>query len=119
MSINLPYLEDTPEKLWQLLRHHKIRIFYNESTLHKLLCKLKDWVATENKNYTDYGTDCSNYEAVSISESKWPLKDCLGKKKKDLYGIAIMKIMKLQNDVGKQIPGLADIRSKLLIGKAG
>ena len=43
MSINLPYIEGTSEKLWHILRSHKIRsIFYTENALHKLLCKPKD-----------------------------------------------------------------------------
>ena len=40
MSINLPYVEGTSEKLWRILRSHKIRsTFYTEKTLCKLLCK--------------------------------------------------------------------------------
>ena len=40
MSINLPYVEGTSEKLWCILRSHKIRsTFYTEKTLCKLLCK--------------------------------------------------------------------------------
>ena len=43
MSINLPYVEGTSEKLWRILRSHKIRsTFYTEKTLHKILCKPKD-----------------------------------------------------------------------------
>ena len=39
MSINLPYVEATSEKLRRTLRSHKIRsTFYTESTLRKLLC---------------------------------------------------------------------------------
>ena len=38
---------------------------------------------------------------------------------KDLSGVAILKIMKLQNTVRKQITTLAGIRRKLLIEKAG
>ena len=50
MSINLPYVEGTSEKLQRILRSHKIRsTFYTENTLRKLLCKLKDRVATEDK----------------------------------------------------------------------
>ena len=40
MSINLPYVEGTREKLRRMLRSHKIR-----SALCKLLCKPKDRVA--------------------------------------------------------------------------
>ena len=96
ISMNLPYVEGTSEKLWRILRSHKIRSnFYIESTLCKLLCEPKDRVATENKNIA-YGIDCSNCEAVYFSESKWS-------------GIGIVKIMKSQNTVGKQITTLASI----------
>ena len=47
MSINLPYVEGTSEKLRRILRSHKIRsTFYTENTLCKLLWKPKDRVAT-------------------------------------------------------------------------
>ena len=50
MSTNLPYVEDTSQKLRCILRSHKIRsTFYTESTLRKLLCKPKDRVATEDR----------------------------------------------------------------------
>ena len=43
ISINLPYVEGTSEKLRRILRSHKIRsTFYTENTLRKLLCKPKD-----------------------------------------------------------------------------
>ena len=43
MSINLPYVEGTSEKLRHILRSHKIKsTFYTENTLRKLLCKPKD-----------------------------------------------------------------------------
>ena len=43
MSINLPNVEGASEKLWCILRSHKIRsTFYTENTLHKLLGKPKD-----------------------------------------------------------------------------
>ena len=55
MSVNLPYVEGTSEKLWRILRSHKIRsTFYTENTLRKLLCKPKDRVATEDKNNIVY-----------------------------------------------------------------
>ena len=70
MSINLPYVEGTSEKLGHILRSHKIRsTFYTENTLHKLLCKPKDGVATEDKNNIIYEIDCSNCEAVYFGES--------------------------------------------------
>ena len=78
MSINLPYIEGTSEKLWRILRSHKIRsTFYTENTLHKLLCKPKDRVATEDKNNIVYEIDCSKCEAVYFSESKRSLKSRL------------------------------------------
>ena len=39
MSINLPYIEGTSEKLQRILRSQKIRFtFFTESTLHKIIC---------------------------------------------------------------------------------
>ena len=75
MSINLPYVEDTSEKLRRILRSHKIRsTFYTKTTLRKLLCKVKDWVGTEDKSNIAYEIDCSICQAVYFSESKWSLK---------------------------------------------
>ena len=75
MNINLLYVEGTSEKLWRILRSHKIRsTFYTETTLCKLLFKPKDWVATENKNNIVYEIHCSNCEAVYFGESKRSLK---------------------------------------------
>ena len=72
MSINFLYVEGASEKLQRILRFHKIRsTFYNEITLHKLLCKPKDGVATEDKNNIVYKIDCSNCEAVYFDKSKW------------------------------------------------
>ena len=69
MSINLQYYKHTSEKFWCILRCHKISsTFYNENTLHKLLCKPKDPVATEDKNNITHQIDCSNCEAVYFSE---------------------------------------------------
>ena len=69
MSINLPHVEGTSEKLRRIPKSHKIRsTFYTESTLRKLLCKLKDPVATEDKNNIVYEIDCSNCEAVYFFE---------------------------------------------------
>ena len=42
--------------------------------LCKLLCKPKDWVATEDKNNIVYEIDCSNCQAVYFGESKRSLK---------------------------------------------
>ena len=48
MSLNLPHVEGTSEKLRHILRSHKvISTLYTESTLRKLLCKLKNQVAAE------------------------------------------------------------------------
>ena len=68
-------VEGTSEKLWHILRSHKIRsTFYTEMTLRKLLCKPKDRVATEDKNNIVYEIDCSNCQAVYFGESKRSLK---------------------------------------------
>ena len=74
ISINLPYLEGTSEKLRHILRSHKIRLtFYTDMTLRRLLCKPNDRVATEDKNNIAYEIDCSNCETVFFGESKWSL----------------------------------------------
>ena len=55
MSINLPYIEGTNEKLRRILKSHKVRsTFHTENTLHKLLCKPKGRAATEDKNNIVY-----------------------------------------------------------------
>ena len=70
MSINLPCVEGNSEKLWRILGSHKIgSTLYTENTLHKLLCKPKDRVATEDKNNIVYEIDYSNCEAVYFGES--------------------------------------------------
>ena len=75
MSINLLHIESTSEKLRHILRSHKIRsTFYTEKTLHKLLYKAKDLVATENKKNIFYEIDFSNCQAVYFGESKRSLK---------------------------------------------
>ena len=85
MSINLPYVEGTSDNLRRILRSHKTRsTFYTERTLGKLLCKLKDWAATEDKNNIVYEVDCSNYKAVYFGESKWFLKSRLGQHKRSI-----------------------------------
>ena len=51
MSINLPYVKGTSEKLRHILKSHKIRFtFYTEGALRKILCKPKNRVATEDKD---------------------------------------------------------------------
>ena len=93
MSMNLAYVEGASEKLQQILGSHKIRsTFYTERTLHKLLCKPKDRVTTEDKNNIVYKIDCSNCEVIYFGN--------------DLSGIAVVIRMKLQNSVGKQITTL-------------
>ena len=75
MSINLRYVEGTREKLWRIPRFHKIRSSsYTKNTLRKLHRKLKDRVATEDKNNTIYEFDCTNWEVVYFNESKRSLK---------------------------------------------
>ena len=55
MSINLPYVEGTGEKLRPIFRSHKIKsTFYTENTLHILFCKLNDRVANKDKNNVVY-----------------------------------------------------------------
>ena len=41
ISINLPYVEGTSEKLWRILRSHKIRSTFYTEMMRKLLCKPK------------------------------------------------------------------------------
>ena len=75
MSIKLLYVEGNNEKLRLILSSQKIRsTFYTESTLRQLLCKLKDRIATEDKNNVFYKIDCSNCEAIYFGESKRSLK---------------------------------------------
>ena len=63
------------EKIRRILRSHKTRsFFYYESTLYKLLCKPKDWVATEDKKNIDYEIACSNFEAVYFGVYERSLK---------------------------------------------
>ena len=65
MSINLPYVQGTSEKLRRILKSHKIKsTFYTENNLHKFLCKQKDLEVPEDKNNVVYQIDCSNSEAV-------------------------------------------------------
>ena len=71
MILNLPYAEETSEKLWHILRSHKIRsTFYTECTFHKCFCKPTEWVATEDKINIVYKIDCSNSKAVYFGEFK-------------------------------------------------
>ena len=75
MSISLPYVDGTSEKLRPILRSHKIRsTLYTKIILRKLLCKPNNSVATEDKNNIVYEIDCSDCEAVYFSEWKRSLK---------------------------------------------
>ena len=85
ISINLLHVEGTSEKLQGILRSHRTRsTFYTENTLHKLLCKPKDRVATEDKNNIVYEIDCSNCQAVYFGESKRSLKSCSDEHKRSV-----------------------------------
>ena len=119
MGINLPYVESTSEKLRCILISHKIRsTFYTEKSLHKLLCKPKDRVATENKNNIAYEIDCSNCQAVNLGESKRSLKS-RSDEQETLSGVLTVIRIKLLNTAVKQIITLTGIRIKLLIRKGG
>ena len=118
MSINLLRVWATSENLKQTLRSHKIKsTFYTDSTLHKVFWKLKDPVATEDKNYILYEIDCSKCEAAYFCESKRSLKS-RQINTKDLSQVAILKKIK-QNTVGKHITTSAGSSKELLMGKAG
>ena len=94
MSINLLCVWATSENLKQTLRSHKIKsTFYTDSTLHKVFWKLKDPVATEDKNYILYEIDCSKCEAAYFCESKRSLKS-RQINTKDLSQVAILKKIK-------------------------
>ena len=93
MSINLPYVEGTSEKLQHILRSHKIKSnFYTGNILHKLLCKPKDRVATWDKNNIVYEIDCSNSEAVYFDESKRSLKSLSDEHKRSVKNCDCDKI---------------------------
>ena len=68
MIINLPLtLKFISEKLWYILRSHKIRSFFcTKNTLCKPLCKPKDRVATEDKSYIVYEKECRIITLVGI-----------------------------------------------------
>ena len=68
-SIYLPYVKGTSEKL--ILKSHTL---YTESTLGKLLYKLKDWIATEGKSNIVYEIEYSNWKATCFGEFKQSLK---------------------------------------------
>ena len=50
ISVNLSHVAGTSEKLWRILRSHKVRpTLYTENNLRELLCKLRNGIATEAK----------------------------------------------------------------------
>ena len=119
ISINLPYVEGTSEKLRRILRSHKIRsTFYTEMTLRKLLCKPKDRVATEDKNNIIYKIDCSNCQAVYFDESKRSLKLHSDEHKRSVRNCDCDKNKTAKHcwEVDHTLNGIG---RKLLIGKAG
>ena len=92
-----------------ILRSYKTRsTFYIESTLCELICKPKDWVATENKNNIG-----SKLTIVTVKQSTGESKQSF----KIMFRWT--QRMELQKIVGRQITTLAGIRRKILIGKAG
>ena len=59
ISVNLSHVEGTSEKLWRILRSHKVRpTFYTENTLRELRCKLQNGIATEAKIKITYEIGC-------------------------------------------------------------
>ena len=44
--------------------------FLHKDTVRKLLCKPKDWLATEDKNNIVYEIDCTNCKSVYFGEFK-------------------------------------------------
>ena len=92
-STNLPKVKGTSgvySNLRCILKSHKIRsTFYTDNTMHKLLCKLKDPVATEDKNNMVHEINyCSNCKAGYFGESKWSLKNRVQMNTEDLSRIA-------------------------------
>ena len=120
MSINVPCVEGTSEKLWHILRSHKIGLtFYTENTLRKLLCKPNDRVATEDKNNIVYEIDYSKCEAVYLGESNQSLKSRSDKHKRLFRNCNCDKNKIPKHCWEASLATLAGIRSKLLIGKTG
>ena len=74
--------------------------------MRKLVCKLKDQVATEGENNIVYETDCSNCKAVYFGKSKRSVNR-VSINPRDLPEIAIVNVMNIQNTAGKQITTLA------------
>ena len=100
----------------RIRRSHTIRSScYTESTLYKILCKKRDQIATDDKNKIVYEIDPKNCEAVSFGESKRTLKLHPDQHKRSVRNHNKEKI----EIAKKEIITLAEIRRKLLIGKAG
>ena len=57
---------------------------YTEKILLKLLCKLKDQIATRDKNRIVYEIDCSKCQALYFSQSKRSLKSCSDEHKRSV-----------------------------------
>ena len=70
---------------------------YTENSLPKLLCKLKDRVATEDKNNTVRKRDCSNSKVIYFGESKRSLKSRSDEHKRSVSNCDCDK-----NEVAKQ-----------------
>ena len=101
MSISLLYVEGTSEKLWAVLKSHRIRsTFYTESILRELFCKPKDQVATEDQNNIVYEINHSNCESVYIGKSQRSLNSRSDERKRPVRNCDCEK-MKLQNIVEK------------------
>ena len=85
MSINLPYVEGTSEKLRLTLKSHKIRsTFQAKNTLRKLLCKHKDRLAADDKNNIVYEIDCSDCKTAYFGESERSIKSLSDEHKKSV-----------------------------------
>lgn len=71
-------MKGTSEKLKQMLRSHKIRpTCYTGNNFHKLLCKPKGRVATEDKNIVyviDFGE--SKQPLIGSDEYKGSVRNC-------------------------------------------
>ena len=96
------------------LKSHEIRSTLKESTLGKLLCTLKDGGATKIITILFMKSTI-----VTVKQSTSVNLNGVQMNTIDPSGIAILKGMKLQNTVEKQIIALAGTRRKLLIRKAG
>ena len=92
ISIDIPYLEESSENLWRIFRFHEIRsTFYTGSTLRKLLCKPKDWVATEYKNNIVYEISCASCEVVFFDDPERSLKSLSDKHKRSFRNCDLEK----------------------------